>query len=98
MDGDALPGDDADRAGTRQGELRLRGDGVEVLPALRLRGRGDEEHGEPRVPALGRGRRVLLRRDDLSRRQLPEIPGPLDGGPYPAVRGRAARGEVDRAL
>ena len=44
---------------------RLRGAGHQVLPALRLHRRGDEEDGRPRLPALGRGGRLLLRRAAL---------------------------------
>ena len=54
--------------------------------------------GEPRLPALGRGGRLLLRRAALSRRPLPQVPRPLAGRPDPAVRRRAAGGEVDRAV
>ena len=46
---------------------RLRGPGHQVLPALHLRRRGHEEDGRPRLPALGRGGRLLLRRAALSR-------------------------------
>ena len=47
------------------------GAGDQVLPALRLRRRRDEAHGRPRLPALGRAGRLLLRRAALSRRPLP---------------------------
>ena len=42
--------------------------------------------------------RVLLRRVALPRRQLAEVPGPLAGRTDPAVRGRAPRARVDRAV
>ena len=35
---------------------------------------------------------------DLPRRPVPQVPGPLDGRPDPALRRRAAGGEVDRAV
>ena len=51
-----------------------------------------EAHGRPRLPALGRGGRLLLRRAALPRRPLRQVPRALAGRPDPAVRRRAAGG------
>ena len=42
--------------------------------------------------------RLLLRRPPLPRRPVPQVPGPLARRPDPAVRRRAARGGLDRAV
>ena len=76
LDGDVLPGPDADRPGVGQGGPDLRGPGDEVLPALCLCGVGHETHGRPRLPALGRKGRLLLRRPAVSGRALREAPRP----------------------
>ena len=77
----------------------LRGAGDQVLPALRLRRRRHEEHGQPRLPALGRARTAssttCSRYPDGAFQQVPRA---LAGRPDPAVRRRAARSGVDRAV
>ncbi len=98
LDGHVLPEHDADRPGAGQGEPRLRRPGHQVLPALRLRRRGHEAHGRPRLPALGRTRRLLLRRAPLSRRPLPQVPRPLAGRAIPLFAVERLEMELDQAV
>ena len=54
--------------------------------------------GGRRLPALGRGGRLLLRRPALSRRQLREVPRALAGRADPPLRDRAPGRTLDRVL
>ena len=64
-----------------------------VYVAAAMKHMGNREYA-----ALGRPRRLLLRRAAAARSGVPEVPGPVAGGPGAAVRRRAAGTGVDRAL
>ena len=71
LDGHVLPEPDADRPGAGQGEQGLRGAGHSNSSSTTSTSAAAMKHmGGPRLPALGRGGRLLLRRAALSRRQL----------------------------
>src|ERR1043165_3304783 len=97
MDGDVLPGDDAHRPRAGEGERDVRGTGHEILRALRLHRRGDEDAAR-RQDAVGYGGRILLRPPALSRRQRRAVPRPLAGRPHSALRHRAAGADGDGAV
>ena len=84
---------DAHRAGAGQGEPRsTRALATKFFQHYIYVGARHEEDGRPRLPALGRGGRLLLRRAALPRRQLRQVPRALAGRTDPALRRRAARG------
>ena len=91
LDGDVLPEPDAHRARARPAQPRLRGHRDQVLRALPLHRRGDDQHRRRGHRPVGRGGPVLLRRAEPVRRLDHPAQGALDGRPDPAVRGRDAR-------
>ena len=69
LDGDVHAEPDAHRARAGARRPRLRGHRHQVLRAFPLYRRGDDQHRRRRHRAVGRGRRVLLRRAAFARRR-----------------------------
>ena len=68
--GDVLPQHAGHRARAREAGPGVRGRRDQVLRALRLHRRGDQQDGRPRRRSLGRGGRLLLRRAPAAGRTL----------------------------
>ena len=82
-----MPESAGDRAGTGQRRSVLRGRGQQILGALPLHRQRHEPSRRRRHGPVERGRRLLLRRAALARRQPVPDEDPLHGRADPAVRG-----------
>src|SRR6266852_5084083 len=91
LDGDVHAQPDAHRPRARRGQPRLRGHRHQILRAFSLHRRGDDQYRREWHRAVGRGRRVLLRCLEPTRRTPGAAPGTVDGRADPALRGRGAR-------